>query len=75
MAGLIYTRYDITTLSADLALLRWETNDDNDDGQPDPEVAVLSWTMTMARARELAGVSHTGAHGQPVEVYLDGCRI
>jgi len=72
----IYTRWDITDRGNGRALLRMETNDDNDDGYIDPgPVAVWEKEMPMEQALEMAGKSHTGLYGQPVHVFLDLKRI
>lgn len=78
-----YTRWDITTIrpltdtDAGLAHLRMETNDDDDDGCPDPgPVTVWEHDVTMVTAREMSGgKSHLGGYGQPVDVYIDGKKV
>lgn len=72
-----YTRWDISRLGAGLAHVRCETNDDNDDGIPDPgPPAVWEQNLTLKTALELAShKSHTGIYGQPVDVYVDGEKI
>jgi hypothetical protein len=79
----VYTRWDITTIrsqtdiDAGLAYLRMETNDDNDDGCPDPgPITVWENNVTMVTALEMSGgKSHLGGYGQPVDVYLDGKKV
>lgn len=75
MSTFTYSRYEITTMDGGKALLRWETNDNNDDGLPDGTIATRTWLLTMEKAKDMAGTSRTGAWQQPVEVYLDGQQI
>lgn len=76
-----YTRFDITTIQArdadhpaGKAHLRIESNDD---GYVDPgPIAVWEADLSMVMALSMAGQkSHTGIHGQPVDVYLDGRKV
>lgn len=72
----IYTNFYITTLPKGKALIRLETNDNNDDGIPDGYVDVWEHKTELWIALELAGeTSHKGLYGQPVNVFLDGKRI
>jgi len=74
--GETYTRWDISRLGAGLAHVRYETNDDNDDGVPDPGLTVWEQNLTLKTDLELCGhKSHTGAYGQPVDVYIDGEKL
>ena len=73
---MIYTRYDLTTLPNGKMKVRMETNDDNDDGYSDGDIAIGCWETTEKVAYEIAGKkSHTGFYGQSVDVYLDGKKI
>jgi hypothetical protein len=72
----IYTRWDITDRGDGKALLRYETNDDNDDGFIDPgPVAVWEKEMDMQKALSMAGKTRHGSYGQPVYVFLDLKKI
>lgn len=69
----IYSRWDITSLPKGKAHIRYETNDNDDDGCPDPgPVTVWEKDTTMSIARDVTGVSRIGYYGQAVDVYLDG---
>ncbi len=72
-----YSRWDIWDTGDGNATIRSDTNDDNDDGYPDDEVAVWEkQNVPMKLALNLAGQkSHIGLYGQPVDVYLDGRKV
>lgn len=71
----IYSRWDITTLAEGKAHVRYETNDNDDDGHPDGEVATWEKDVKIDVARDVTGVSRIGYYGQAVDVYLDGKKI
>lgn len=54
----------------------FETNDNNDDGYPDPEVTRATYhPKTLEAALSLAGKSRCGVYGHRVYVYLNGILI
>lgn len=73
---LTWMRYDVFSGRADGqpgAEIRCSTNDDNDDGFPDGDIA--EWTLkfdTVEEALKHAGKTRRGFYGQPVTVTLDG---
>jgi len=69
-----YIRWDVTS-QGEMAHVRFETNDGNDDGYPDGNVSVDEFEVTLKAALNIAGTSHTGCWGQPVNVYLDRRKI
>jgi hypothetical protein len=71
-----YSRWDITDLGNGMAHIRYETNDNDDDGSPDPgPPAVLEKNVKLACALDCAGKSRIGYYGHPVDVYLNGIKI
>lgn len=72
-----WTRYDILTDGAGGAEIHWSTNDDNDDGYDDGDVASLvhRFPTVEAALRHAGHKSRRGFYGQPVEVTLDGERL
>jgi hypothetical protein len=70
-----YTRWELTDHHNGTMHICMETNDNNDDGYPDGEVTIWERDTTEKIARELAGISHVGYFGHPVDVYLDGKKI
>lgn len=56
--------------------VEFETNDDDDDGYPDPEVVRATYhPKSLKLALELTGKSRIGVYGHCVDVYLDGKKI
>jgi hypothetical protein len=72
-----YTIFDLTTIAPGKMHIRMETNDDNDDGYPDPgPITVWEKDTSEETARQVAGgKSRVGAYGQPVDVFVDGVKI
>lgn len=53
-----------------------ETNDDNDDGFPDPTIE--TWDVSYKSHEEMmrrTGGTHVGCSGIAVTVYLDGAEV
>ncbi len=71
----IYTTFNITTISLTRVMLRMETNDDNDDGYPDPEVVIWEKEMSLETALSVSGRTRVGVFGHKVSVYLDGVSV
>ena len=72
-----YTRFDIyTSEGTGKVKVRYESNDDNDDGYPDDDVVTGEYEYpSLESALKFVGHrSHTGSYGQPVSVYVDGER-
>lgn len=66
----IYTQADGSVIA------EISTNDDNDDGLPDPEV--VRWNMqygSVEKSLEHLGKSRVGVSGVAVTVFLDGKKI
>lgn len=71
-----WTIYDIITNSDGSARVEWATNDDDDDGLPDREIARASWNFkSVEEAKRFSGASRTGCSGCEVTVRLDGNKI
>ena len=70
----VYSTWNITTLDHSRAHVKFETNDDNDDGVPE-EPVFNEYDTTMNIAINVAGKSRTGVNGAVVTVYLDGKKI
>jgi hypothetical protein len=70
-----WTEYQIVS-EGEGAIVYASTNDDNDDGVPDGEVA--EWRQewpTVEAALKHTGKTRTGFYGQPVRVFLDGQEV
>jgi len=71
-----WTTYRIHSSQDGRATVDWATNDDNDDGYPDGEVALETYHFpSIAKALEFTGKTRRGLYGQPVTVTLDGEQI
>jgi hypothetical protein len=78
-----WSSYRIEACNDGSATVTIETNDDDDDGVVDLEVAriVLAWRNVEGRgpgwlaALKQYGPSHRGAYGQPVDVYFNGVPV
>lgn len=71
-----YHIMEIEALPDGGAVVRHETNDDNDDGYPDGRV--VRWEnrwKDLEAAKRSCGLSRVGISGIEVTVYLDGVRL
>ncbi len=72
----VWTTFDIKTIGDGSYEVLYRSNDDNDDGVDDGEVAEFRYHLTnIQQAQALTGLSRTGDYGQPVTVTLDGKQI
>ena len=71
-----WMRYDLYQQTNGTINGQASTNDDNDDGYPDNDVAV--WDVSYKNYDDMlktTGGTHTGLYGQPVEVFLNGKAV
>lgn len=72
----IYSIFRIWREQGGRCRVEYETNDDDDDGYPDAEVARATYhCKSLKQALELTGKSRIGVYGHSVDVYLDGEKI
>lgn len=72
----IFTNFRISTSDDGNAIVYFETNDDNDDGYPDPEIAKATYPFdSLDKALRFTGKTRIGMWGQQVNVYLNGVLL
>jgi hypothetical protein len=68
-----WTEFHVWPMDVDRVEVRMTTNDDNDDGFPDAEVASITLRFPDLRsALQHTGSTRRGFYGQPVRVYVEG---
>lgn len=75
MEGEIWTQFRIYQ-DGEAITVEYGSNDDDDDGYPDPEVVRATYRpKSLKAALDITGKSRRGVYGHKVDVHLNGEKI